>query len=135
MDDNIASKMMALVARGAPRDFVDIKEIVNSGLVSAARCWELWTQKKPGIGLDDARLRVLTHLARIEARMPIERLPVARREAAADLRAWYREEFTLPPAVDRGDGRHDGEERHSYRPHRVPRCRARRGIRGRLRPC
>jgi hypothetical protein len=110
LDDNIASKMMALVARGAPRDFVDIKEIVDARLVSASRCWELWAEKKPGIELDDARVRVQTHLARIEARMPIERLPVERREAAAQLRAWYRDEFTAPLAVNRGDGRHDREE-------------------------
>jgi hypothetical protein len=110
LDDNVASKMMALVARGAPRDFVDIKEIVDSALVTPARCWELWAAKKPGIDLDDARVRVQTHLARIEARMPIERLPVERREAAAELRAWYRDEFTAPAAVDRGDGRHDREE-------------------------
>jgi hypothetical protein len=89
---------------------MDIKEIVDSGLVSAARCWELWAEKKPGIELDDARVRVQTHLARIEARMPIERLPVGRREAAAELRSWYRDEFTAPPAVDRGDARHDREE-------------------------
>lgn len=110
LDDNIASKMMALVARGAPRDFLDIKEIIDSGLVSVARCWELWAEKKPGIELDDARVRVQTHLARIEARMPIKRLPAERRGAAAELRAWYRAEFTAPPAVDRGDGPHDREE-------------------------
>jgi hypothetical protein len=110
LDDNVASKMMALVARGAPRDFVDIKELVDAGLVSVARCWELWSEKKSGIELDDARVRVQTHLARIEARMPIERLPVERRETAADLRAWYRNEFTASPAVDRGDGPHDREE-------------------------
>jgi len=97
LDDNIASKMMALVARGAPRDFVDITEIVDARLVSAARCWELWAEKKPGIELEDARVRVQTHLARIEARMPIERLPVERREAAAELRAWYRDDFTAAP--------------------------------------
>lgn len=110
LEDNIASKMMALVARGAPRDFVDIKEIVDAGLVSAPRCWGLWAEKKPGIELDDARVRVQTHLARIAARMPIERLPIERREAAAQLRAWYRDEFTLPPPVDRGHARADREE-------------------------
>jgi hypothetical protein len=78
--------MMALVARGAPRDFVDIKELVDAGLVSTPRCWELWAAKKPGIELDDARVRVQT------------------------LRRWYRDEFTAPPAVGRGERRHDSEE-------------------------
>ncbi len=40
LDDNVASKMVALVARGAPRDFVDVKAIVDAGLVTAERCWE-----------------------------------------------------------------------------------------------
>jgi hypothetical protein len=89
---------------------VDIKEFVDAGIVSMARCWELWAEKKPGIELDDARVRVQTHLARIEARMPIGRLPVERRSAAAELRTWYRDEFTAPTVVGRGERRRDSEE-------------------------
>ncbi len=85
--------MVALVARGAPRDFMDIKEIIHAGLTSTARCWELWAAKAPGIDPDDARVRVQTHLARIAARMPIDRLPGERRAAATELRSWYREVF------------------------------------------
>jgi Nucleotidyl transferase AbiEii toxin, Type IV TA system len=96
LDDNVASKMVALVSRGAPRDFVDIKSVVDASLISVARCWELWSAKEPGVGLDEARARVQTHLARIEARMPVERLPEDRREAARDLRKWYREVFCAP---------------------------------------
>ena len=110
LDDNIASKMMALVARGAPRDFVDIKEVVDAGLVSPARCWELWAAKRPGIEFDDARVRVQTHLARIEARMPIDRLPVERRDAAVELRRWYRGAFTDRRVTGRGEDQRDGEE-------------------------
>ncbi|MBV8367529.1 MAG: nucleotidyl transferase AbiEii/AbiGii toxin family protein [Candidatus Eremiobacteraeota bacterium] len=94
LDDNVASKMMALVARGAPRDFVDIKEIVDSGLLTIDRCWQLWNAKRPGIEIEDARLRVKMHLATIEARRPIERIPAAERPAAERLRAWYRDVFT-----------------------------------------
>jgi Nucleotidyl transferase AbiEii toxin, Type IV TA system len=100
LQDNVASKMVALVARGAPRDFVDIKKVVDAGLVSAARCWELWSAKEPGTDLDDARVRVQTHLARLETRMPIERLPADRQAAAAELRAWYRNEFIESRAGD-----------------------------------
>jgi len=110
LDDNIASKMMALVARGAPRDFVDIKEVVDAGLVSPARCWELWAAKRPGIEFDDARVRVQTHLARIEARMPIDRLPVERRDAAVELRRWYRGALTDRLVTGRGEDQRDGEE-------------------------
>jgi hypothetical protein len=86
--------MQALVARGAPRDFVDIKAVVDAGLISVERCWELWAAKDPGIEPDDARLRVQTHLTRIQTRMPIERLPPERRAAAIELRSWYRDTFT-----------------------------------------
>ena len=94
LDDNVASKMMALVARGAPRDFVDIKALVDARLVTVERCWELWDAKRPGIEIEDARLRVKMHLATIEARRPIERIPAAERPAAERLRAWYRAVFT-----------------------------------------
>ena len=106
LDDNIASKMQALVARGAPRDFVDIKKVVGAGLVSTARCWELWAAKDPGIEVDDARLRVRAHLERIEARMPIDGVPLERRADAMELRAWFRDEFTTGP----GEARPEGEQ-------------------------
>jgi Nucleotidyl transferase AbiEii toxin, Type IV TA system len=112
LEENIASKMVALVARGAPRDFVDIKELVDAGLVAAERCWELWVAKVPNVEIDDARLRVKTHLAQIEARRPIERIPMERRPAATQLRAWYRDEFAAKrPDLARGNVRPDGEER------------------------
>ena len=89
----------------------DIKEIVDADLMSAARCWELWAAKDPGIELDDALMRVQTHLERIEARMPLERLPAERRAPAADLRAWYRDVFTgaRGAAIARGEELADGE--------------------------
>ena len=99
LDDNVASKMTALVARGAPRDFVDIKQMVDAGLVTVDRCWELWNAKRPGIEIEDACLRVKMHLATIEARRPIERIPADERPAAERLRAWYRDVFT----ADSGD--------------------------------
>jgi len=105
LDDNIASKMQALVARGAPRDFVDIKAVADAGLISVGRCWELWAAKDPGIEVDDARLRVRSHLERIEARMPIDRVPAERRVEARGLRVWFRDEFTADP----GKGRRESE--------------------------
>ncbi len=94
LDDNVASKMQALVARGAPRDFVDIKAVVDAGLLTVGRCWELFAAKRSGMTIDDARLRVQAHLMRIEARLPLDRVPEERRSAAAALRSWFRERFT-----------------------------------------
>jgi len=52
-DDLVASKMTALIERGAPRDFLDIYEICNKKLVTISRCWELWQEReiKRGIRL------------------------------------------------------------------------------------
>jgi hypothetical protein len=112
LDDNIASKMMALVSRGAPRDFVDVKSVVDARLVTVERCWQLWASKDPGIALDEALMRVRINVERLAARMPLERLPPERRAAAAQLRDWYRDEFTNPTVLGRdGEGRHQGEER------------------------
>ena len=50
------------------------------------------------------------HLASIEARRPIERIPVERRAAAAELRAWYRDEFAADRRhLERGDHGDEGE--------------------------
>jgi len=34
--------MVALVERGAPRDFLDIYTVCQAGLVTLEECWELW---------------------------------------------------------------------------------------------
>lgn len=39
--DNLASKMTALVQRGAPRDFVDVHALVEAGLVTTEDCWRV----------------------------------------------------------------------------------------------
>ena len=112
LDDNVASKMVALVARGAPRDFVDIKAVVDAGLVTVERCWELWQAKDPGVAPDDALTRVRINIERIASRMPLERLSAERRSAATQLRAWYRDEFTSPRALGgHGKDPQGGEER------------------------
>ncbi len=97
LDDNIASKMQALVSRGAPRDFLDIKAVVDAGLITIARCWQLFAAKGSGMTPEDARLRVQAHLARLEARVPLDRVVVERRAAASALRDWFRDRFTSTP--------------------------------------
>jgi hypothetical protein len=97
-DDLVAAKMVALVERGAPRDFVDIFTLCQDGLVTTGRCWELWGRRQE-LANDDAdslraRLAVHTHLARIEQHRPLESISdSADRANAQRLRQWFKEEF------------------------------------------
>lgn len=92
--DNVGAKMNALVNRGAPRDFRDICEIVQAGIATRERCWQLWATKNPGRDIADARLAVQHWLAGIEARRPLERMDGPDRNRAQALRAWFRDVFT-----------------------------------------
>jgi hypothetical protein len=92
--DNIASKMVALVERGAPRDFRDIYILVTSGVASREECWALWECKKPTLQVADAKLQVLKHLASIELRRPLESISDPKHRAeSASLRSWVRTSF------------------------------------------
>lgn len=94
LHDNVASKMNALVNRGAPRDLLDIKHVVDEGLLSVEDSWALWIKKNPGQTLESAKQNVLLHLKRLEARRPLEAITDPQeREQAHTLRAWYRNTF------------------------------------------
>lgn len=98
LEDLVASKMVALIERGAPRDFRDISAVCDAGLVTPDRCWELWLQHQRLAGGDTDRgrasLAIETHLERIALQRPLERVSdPAEREDAARLRAWFREVF------------------------------------------
>jgi len=74
--DLLASKMVALVERGAPRDF---------------RRQELTGSDADG---NRARLAIETHLARIQQHRPLSQITDDERRAAADqLRRWFKEVF------------------------------------------
>jgi hypothetical protein len=97
-DELLASKMNALVERGAPRDFRDIHSLCEAGLCDAARCWQLWEtrQRLAHQDADGARARsaIVTHLSRIAVARPLNRIIDAeQREKAARLRAWVEKEF------------------------------------------
>jgi len=97
-DDLVASKMSALVERGAPRDFRDIYSLCESGLCSAARCWQLWEtrQRLARQDADGARARnaIVTHLSRLGVARPLNLITDAeQRGKAARLRAWFEKEF------------------------------------------
>lgn len=103
-EDLVASKMVALVERGAPRDFRDIYTLCHSGLTTPKWCWQVWRQRQQLAGSDidshRARLAIETHLARIALHRPLEEIadPV-QRAGAEELRSWFREEF-LDALVD-----------------------------------
>ncbi|MFL6194086.1 MAG: nucleotidyl transferase AbiEii/AbiGii toxin family protein [Thermoanaerobaculia bacterium] len=98
LPDLIASKMVALVERGAPRDFRDIYTVCNRGVATARECWDLWRRRQAEGGSDTdphrARLAVETHLARISQHRPLDSVsdPVQRQEAQ-DVRSWFQTEM------------------------------------------
>ncbi len=92
--DNIGSKMNALVQRGAPRDFVDIYELVASGLTTATECWELWAMKNDEANIESAKALVAAHLRRLEGRRPLDSiLNDAERSKAGLVRRWFSDAF------------------------------------------
>ena len=94
----VASKMVALVERGAPRDFRDIYALCQAGLTTPQECWNLWRRRQQIAGSDTdhrrAMLAIETHLERIAQHRPLDEIadPESRREAHA-LRQWFRQEF------------------------------------------
>jgi len=98
MVDLAASKMVALVERGAPRDFLDIFNVCQAGLFSIAECWALWRRRQVLSGSDvdvaRARLAIETHLERIALHRPLEQIvDLGQREQARQLRDWFISEF------------------------------------------
>jgi predicted nucleotidyltransferase component of viral defense system len=98
LTDLVASKMVALVERGAPRDFRDIYTLCQRGQVTARECWRLWRERQQLAGSDPdphrARLAIETHLSRIAQHRPLTDIAEpAQRAAAASLRCWFSQEF------------------------------------------
>jgi hypothetical protein len=96
--DLVASKMVALVERGAPRDFRDIEALCRAGLTTATECWRLWRQRQEKAGSDTdprrARLAIETHLARIAQHRPLGEIQDREQRAAAEqVRTWFLTEF------------------------------------------
>lgn len=101
--DLVASKMVALVERGAPRDFRDIHALCQAGLTTPAECWALWKRRQQLVSSDTdstrARLAVETHLARIVQHRPLEQITDPQQQIQAkQVRDWFTEEF--PSALD-----------------------------------
>jgi hypothetical protein len=96
--DLLASKVVALVERGAPRDFRDIYALCQAGLTTPQECWSLWRRRQQLAGSDTdsarARLAVETHLARIAQHRPLREIadPTKRAEAK-EVRRWFVQEL------------------------------------------
>lgn len=98
LEDLIASKMVGLIERGAPRDFRDIYTLCQAGVVMPQQCWALWRERQRLAGSDTdttrARLAIQTHLARIATQRPLESISDPDERAAAEhLREWFMGEF------------------------------------------
>lgn len=96
--DLLASKMVALVERGAPRDFRDIHALCRAELTTPQECWSLWRRRQRLTGSntdsDRARLAVQTHLARIAQHRPLGQIAgPAKRAEAEQVRTWFEGEF------------------------------------------
>jgi hypothetical protein len=96
--DLVAGKMVALVERGAPRDFRDIYTLCQAGLTTPSQCWQWWRQRQRLTGSDTkadrARLAVETHLMRIAQHRPLAQIAdSAQRAAAEQVRSWFGTEF------------------------------------------
>lgn len=93
-EDNVGSKMNALVNRGAPRDFTDIKAVVDAGLITPQRCLELWAAKNRDQPIENAKNSIALHLASLEQRRPLESIKdPGQRQAAEEVRTWFRTTF------------------------------------------
>jgi len=96
--DLVASKMVALVERGAPRDFRDIYMLCQNGRCDSKQCWNLWDERQHLASEDDDRKRaalaIRTHLARLEQARPLGQiLDLEQRAEAERLRTWFNTEF------------------------------------------
>ena len=96
--DNIASKMVALVERGAPRDLRDIHHLCLRNLVTVAECWDLYRIKNPQQDPTEAAAKILHAIERLEMQRPLQSIPdeVDRRDAAT-VRTWYRDVLCRHP--------------------------------------
>jgi hypothetical protein len=96
--DLLASKMTALVERGAPRDFRDVYSACQAGLTTPVECWAVWAKRQQLAGsdadFDRARLAIETHLARISQYRRLEQIADPQQQAeASEVRRWFEEEL------------------------------------------
>lgn len=97
-DDLVATKMNALIERGAPRDFLDIFTICQAKIINIQECWALWRQRQELIGnqhdFSKASLAIETHLQRIALQRPLDSInDHDQRQQASKVREWFMNSF------------------------------------------
>lgn len=96
--DLISSKMVALVERGAPRDFRDIHAVCHANLTTPVECWQWWQQRQQlaesDVDFSRACLAIETHLERIIRHRPLSKITNPdQQKNAKQLRNWFKEVF------------------------------------------
>ena len=96
--DLVASKMVALIERGAPRDFRDIHAVCEAGITTPVQCWTLWQRRQTmtgdNIDAERALLALETHLSRISRHRPLQGIAdTGQRQQAEKVRTWFKTEF------------------------------------------
>ena len=99
LNDNLASKMCALVDRGYPRDFRDVRRAARDLDVAIGELWRLWQQKNTERSRWDAKALARSNLEAIMRRRPLDAIanPDERREAD-EVRQWFLNEFLTDDA-------------------------------------
>lgn len=97
-EDLLASKMTALVERGAPRDFRDIYTLCQNGYSNLTHCWQVWATRQRLAGLEADReratLAICAHLMRVAQARPLPTIAEVEERATAEaLRRWFAQEF------------------------------------------
>jgi len=94
----VANKMVALVERGAPQDFLDIYTLCYEGLTTASRCWQLWKVRQESTGHTVktmwAKMAVLNHVAQLAQTYPSEKMvdPIEP-SAISHIQLWFQTDF------------------------------------------
>ncbi|MGH2344900.1 MAG: nucleotidyl transferase AbiEii/AbiGii toxin family protein [Chloroflexota bacterium] len=101
--DTIASKMSALVNRGAPRDILDIYALCRARLTTETAVWRLWRRKNPHLDETAAHDQIRHHAAALEARRPLDSLLPEQRAAVGAVRAWLTNQLIDPTRNHTGD--------------------------------
>ena len=94
LNDNLASKMCALVDRGYPRDFRDIRRAARDLGCSISELWALWQRKNPTRHSWDAKVLIRQSLEAIMRRRPLENIVNRTERGEADeVRQWFLKDF------------------------------------------
>lgn len=92
--DIVAAAMVALIERGAPRDFVHLFDLIRCEQTTRNDCWAIWQQQqKGGMTLEDARKTVIYNIEAVARCVSLDGASEAERDHAAARRCFFRSEW------------------------------------------